>query len=769
MKKIISVLLCAVLLFSLAACGSESASSTPASSQPAATPEPTPEATPDPTGEALAAYDAAIDSLLAADDLALALSVDTVRSVNGQSFAEHSEEELKFQGLQGDSPVIVRLQDLSFFGSEVPYEYVFSAGNVYIDGVYRVAMDAEDYISTLYPLQLFDAENFETVELSGSTLSFTDAVKAEAWLGEGIEFISAEAKAVLDGEAIDSLSYNALYTQNAVELSISVTMDVIGSDVGADLRTSVPGAAGLVELGDIRLVELFDRAYYAPNGSPAQTSLSNTVYTVAAGSAVMTENNTLDVYGSGEDIKMKAEYTQALTEAGQSYNWNTLVSYADGVYTVDADGEVSEESLAADQLAPGAVITEYVLTPDWLADISLRELGGYYYVEFGGGEGLGEALQAGICEYLYGDSTLLDSISSAYATDAIAGWLSIDADSMLPVSYGLEYAGHHSIDGADYTIALNNYVSFDLASDSACETVTGEAQPEAEPENKATPLFYKVSGENGQEMWLLGTIHVGDSRTAYLPESIYTALEGSDALAVEVDVSAVEDQIETDEELLNQYIAAVMYSDGSTVKDHIDATLYEDGMDLMRASGSYVLYTMEYMKPAVLGGMIESAALIHGSTLSTEKGVDMRLLALAEEKGIDIREVESFAQQMNALYGGSEALQEYILRSAVETERTEYADEAYKLYELWCAGDEAALSEAINSEAADITEEEMPLYEEYAKAMYTDRNANMHETAVGYLESGETVFYAVGLAHLLGMDGLVDSLRAAGYTVEIVG
>ena len=44
----------------------------------------------------------------------------------------------------------------------------------------------------------------------------------------------------------------------------------------------------------------------------------------------------------------------------------------------------------------------------------------------------------------------------------------------------------------------------------------------------------------------------------------------------------------------------------------------------------------------------------------------------------------------------------------------------------------------------------------------------MIEVAKGYLESGKTVFYAVGLAHLLKNDGLVDGLRAAGYTVELV-
>ena len=60
------------------------------------------------------------------------------------------------------------------------------------------------------------------------------------------------------------------------------------------------------------------------------------------------------------------------------------------------------------------------------------------------------------------------------------------------------------------------------------------------------------------------------------------------------------------------------------------------------------------------------------------------------------------------------------------------------------------------------------LQEEYNQAMSYSRNEKMVEVAKEYLESGETIFYAVGLAHLLAENGLVNGLREAGYTVELV-
>ena len=91
-----------------------------------------------------------------------------------------------------------------------------------------------------------------------------------------------------------------------------------------------------------------------------------------------------------------------------------------------------------------------------------------------------------------------------------------------------------------------------------------------------------------------------------------------------------------------------------------------------------------------------------------------------------------------------------------------------ELYELWCSGDETALRGMINSDDSEVDPSETAIAQEYEEAMSTNRDKAMVETAKGYLDSGKTVFYAVGLAHLLKDNGLVDSLRAAGYTVEPV-
>ena len=198
-----------------------------------------------------------------------------------------------------------------------------------------------------------------------------------------------------------------------------------------------------------------------------------------------------------------------------------------------------------------------------------------------------------------------------------------------------------------------------------------------------------------------------------------------------------------------------------------DAELYEASLRRMKATGNYNT-NAPFMKPIVWWQSIDDVSLRLGNTLSSSKGMESRLQDLAEEQNKPVLEVESVLFQTEMLSGFSAPLQEFLLRSSVENDTREYWEGVQQLYELWCQGDEEALIETIREVDPEMTEEELLLYQEYDKAISTDRNEGMLKVAVEYLESGDTVFFAVGLAHLIAEDGLVFTLRDAGYTVELV-
>ena len=203
----------------------------------------------------------------------------------------------------------------------------------------------------------------------------------------------------------------------------------------------------------------------------------------------------------------------------------------------------------------------------------------------------------------------------------------------------------------------------------------------------------------------------------------------------------------------------------------INSELYEAAVSLMKTAGEYTPLSEQY-KPFVWSQQIDNFYLSQGRRLTSSKGVDNRLMALAREQEKEILNVESGEFQISMLGSYSDEVQEMILAQSVATVRNEALAATYALYELWCSGDEAAIRERLaamtEEERAEIDPDDLAIYDEYHQKMEVERNAHMLEVAEEYLQGEKTVFFAVGLAHLLGEGGLVDSLRDAGYTVSLI-
>ena len=376
----------------------------------------------------------------------------------------------------------------------------------------------------------------------------------------------------------------------------------------------------------------------------------------------------------------------------------------------------------------------------------------------------------GVAGLMYADPNLLNSLASAYRTDVAGGYIGIDIATGIPTSVGVEYTGIHTIEGAEYALTYKLNRNFLVGDASTYKEITGESLPEPNCEEATmTPLFYKVTGKSGQKMWLLGTIHVGDCRTAQLPKQIMEAFDESHSLAVEFDTEAFSKRLEEDVEFATRIYQMYMYMDGSTTESHIsDPELYTYAVKTMKAAGLLGPYTMQ-MKVASWSQDIENFYKQWSRGMSGDYGVDSRLLELARKQQKKILDVESGMEQVGMMMGFSDALQELLLAESLSYGAVDYGNSMYNLFEMWCEGDEAALTEYLNeTDTSEMTQEEMALYKEYVKAMETDRNQHMYMKALECLESDTVVFYAVGLAHLLAEDGLVNTLREAGYTVEAV-
>lgn len=295
------------------------------------------------------------------------------------------------------------------------------------------------------------------------------------------------------------------------------------------------------------------------------------------------------------------------------------------------------------------------------------------------------------------------------------------------------------------------------------ETTPKETEPEREA--TATPLLYKVTDDSGNVIWLFGSIHIGLEEYYPLPDYVLEAFQGSDSLAVEFDIVAFEKDLGTQMKLIQK----MLYTDGTTICDHIPQELYDRAVAIGKASKMYNKAFDRYV-PMVWVSLIDNI-LMEAVGADASLGVDRYMIQLAYDLDKPVLDVESAEFQFSLMAGFSEELQILLLEQSVEGyESLEiYGGEMITLMETWMQGDEAALTELVCASPVFESEEEAALYAQYETLLVTNRNLSMTQYAAEALANGQELFICVGAGHIVGEGGMVRLLEEMGCTVEIIG
>lgn len=773
-RRIFCLLLCAALLLSLLGCAKA-----PTPTETTAAPETVPPSTAAPEPDALERYEKALAELKQKDDVYLTVTATATREVAGVSLTEESTQRITYNGLNSDD-LLATVSDTTVASDAKIYtDVVYSQGKCYVtvDGnSFYSEIDQTDFLDAQYPLALIDRELYADVQEDGDTILFTGAEALEAWLDSpAITFQNSSATVTLDGDSLVAVEYSASFLQGTIPCTIEARMEYRKEIIALDRAKLVPEDTEKYVFTDIyQLPTIFREA--CVNLFSIKTlsfSLSENVVMQAAGAQFISTNDT-SVYGS-ESFSMHSKLENIIYTQNGTLSSTGEESYIDGIYTltqtIDGEETTDTNSLPASDLRDGVNTILAAPFSDLrdFTELTFRYVNGYYLISFTGNDDLADYLQRIAAQRYLNNEFLLSNLADDFRVDRAEGYLSIDPCTMLPVAYNVCFEGAHTIQGSEYYISVDFSVSMSYDPLTIYHEIFDEMPEEPAPETDPTPVFYKVTDTEGHTLWLLGTIHVGDVRTDHLPAAIYDAFDSADALAVEFDGDAFFDLVEEDPELQSVISEAYYYSDGTTLADHLDEETYEATVTSMQATGTYGIMA-NYYKPWMLESLISNAMLDTGYTLNSLHGVDEMLMRRARQQGKEIRDVESGEFQIRMFADTADDMQQFILEGTLWSDKIETVLGTLELYELWCSGDEAALIENLNEEPdfSEATEEEIALYKEYNDILLISRNHGMHDVAVSYLESGDTVFYAVGLAHLLGEDGLVGSLRDAGYTVELI-
>lgn len=274
-------------------------------------------------------------------------------------------------------------------------------------------------------------------------------------------------------------------------------------------------------------------------------------------------------------------------------------------------------------------------------------------------------------------------------------------------------------------------------------------------------IFYRIDGGKN-ELYVLGSIHVGGKEMYPLSDKVKKAIENADALIFECDTES-ETAIQNTQNLM-------FYQEDDCLSANVSLECFDLLTNVAQKLG-YDMAALDKMKPWAVVSMLSMetlAAEMGGRDLSEvmEFGVENVVRKIGSGKHRTF--LETAEAQLKTMDLFSPELQEYLLESACEVIHKQQVDDDLKHWAKWWAeGNAEAFAQSYQK---GLEEEKKPdLAKEYHDALVTRRNKSMAETLRQLLETGENQVYfaTIGLMHLvLPEDSVLAHLHEMGYTVE---
>ena len=636
-----------------------------------------------------------------------------------------------------------------------------------IDGtVYRDETTSEEYLKDKYPLVPIDADKYTTVVAEEKVYTFENAVACEEWLADkDAEIISAKAVADFSVEGQLKITYDVEYVNGPLMDKAQYVFTVKDGDGVIEKLQSEK----IFTVTDMRIPRMLDYAKAIASEMPALSgNLSENIRCDAAGATLVSNEEYLS-YGAGESLHAKVDATVQVTTSQGGYEVEWYEIFKDGVATLYENGKSS-----VDQGVTNKEMNEYMwnslaeFCPDMsdAANMTLTENFDHYLIEVELTRAASYEIEDYISYQMFGDANFLqDNFGGSFSADKVECHVVLDGDTGFITGVYLHLTGKHTVQGENYTVEFLTENTIEVGDPDAYYELTGEHYFDVS-EKQITPALYEISGERGK-MYLFGTIHVGDASSKNLPTALVEALKSADALALETNMDNFEERLKNDSELLKAYYEGRVVQYGTAFYHKLSET---EHAELNLATKIYGVYsTYENIQPAALASMLSNIALDRSNSLYSDKGAEERLTKIAKDNGVSIIEVEDVYESVRFFSKFSSELHiTTLIMGLEELYRSENAS-LKETYDVWAQGDEEKLKEYLKIVIPeDATDEEKAVLEEYKKLMLTDRDAKMVLKAKEYINSGKTVFMAVGAAHVLGETGILDALAKEGYTVKKV-
>ncbi len=270
--------------------------------------------------------------------------------------------------------------------------------------------------------------------------------------------------------------------------------------------------------------------------------------------------------------------------------------------------------------------------------------------------------------------------------------------------------------------------------------------------------LWEVSGKDAKgASYLFGTHHVAPADILDRTPGFSDALEAADVVYGELIMTDMNDPS------LQQQIVSMSMAPADSTLSRLLTPAQLDSLNtvLKKYSGGMLNASMlETLKPMMVNTQLAMMqSMVAFPDFNPAEQLDAIIQSRAKETGKEIRGFETMEQQMTLLLSDPLTEQATDLMESVAKESLSL-DMAHNL----AAAYEAADTEAIMKLMYDS---ETGFNSELADRLIIRRNLAWIETILREIPR-ERLFVAVGIGHLIGEEGLIESLRRKGYTVKPV-
>ena len=266
----------------------------------------------------------------------------------------------------------------------------------------------------------------------------------------------------------------------------------------------------------------------------------------------------------------------------------------------------------------------------------------------------------------------------------------------------------------------------------------------------------------GEEITLIGTLHMDDSRHEATMVALAPALDAARVVLVEAgpeEIAALQSRLARDPALMVQ-------TEGPTLPERLSPELWDKLAQAVRARGVPPFMAAK-LQPWYLS-MILSIPPCALEAMGEDRGLDARVIEAAEARGLPVRALETYDTVFSVFDKMSDADQLSMITSSLALEdRSEdmsstlidsYFDEEARV--IWEFSRAVALT--IEGYSAERVEREFALME---AALMVQRNQDWIPVLTRAAADGP-VLAAFGALHLSGDQGVLALLQAEGFTLK---